>query len=105
MNKPITTLRLVALLVCVLFITASLLSAVYILSNADHTHDHNGPGGACETCIHITSAENLLKQIGTAVIAAAIFFGLRIGFISIIKTTSIRSTLFSLVELKVRLNN
>jgi preprotein translocase subunit SecG len=95
----------VALLVCALFITASLISVVYIVSNADHTHDHNGSGGACETCIHITSAANLLKQIGTALTAAVIVFGLPLGLLSNVKTPSVRSDLLSLVGLKVRLNN
>jgi hypothetical protein len=98
-------IRLVALFVCVLFLAASLLSSAYLLTHMNHNHDHTGHGGTCSTCAHITAAETFLKQIGTAAIMAMIVFGFRIFDLFILKPTPINSYYYSLVALKVRLDN
>jgi hypothetical protein len=97
-------LRLFALFFCVFYIVVTLLSATCILTHANHTHDNEGSGGSCATCMHIASAENLLKALSTAVAAVGISL---CAFALIISLCSryIMAEGYSLVSLKVRLNN
>ncbi|MDR1892839.1 MAG: hypothetical protein LBQ48_07520 [Oscillospiraceae bacterium] len=62
---------------CVLFIAVSLFSEIYIITHANHEHDHIGANGACATCAQITATANLLNQLSIAIVkAAAIVFNL-----------------------------
>jgi low temperature requirement protein LtrA len=98
--------RRIALILCLLFIAASLLSSAFILTHASHVHDHAGEGGSCATCAHVMAAGHLLRTIGLTVVAAALSFGAHRAFISILKFTAADlDFLISLVSLKVRLNN
>ncbi len=100
-----SAIRMMALVVCVLFIAVMLVSSAYILTHANHIHDHDGPGGSCATCIHLQAAENILKQLSTAVVAAAIAFGGVLGIFSFLKAITPLFVSLTLVTLKVRLNN
>lgn len=97
--------RLIALAVCVFFIAASLLSAVFILTHANHTHNHNGPNGSCATCARLAAAENLLKTISAAPVGAALIYGALPAVLSVLKSVGFQTGLYALVRLKVRLNN
>ena len=68
-----TAKRTIALAFLICFILVSLLSEAFIITHANHEHDHDGAGGTCSTCAHIQSAENLLKQLGTASLIAALY--------------------------------
>jgi hypothetical protein len=100
-----SAIRLVALAICALFIAAMLLSSAYILTHANHIHDHDGLDGGCATCMHIQSAENLLKQLSTAVVSVAAAFAGVLGVLFSLRNTKAGDCSFTLVTLKVRLNN
>lgn len=95
--------RLFALALCVLFIAATLLSTAFILTHANHKHDHDGPSGSCSTCTHMLAVGNFLKTISTAVAAIAMIFLFTIQ--SFLKPVSLHTGFTTLVNLKIRLNN
>ncbi|ODM26318.1 hypothetical protein A7W90_08835 [Clostridium sp. Bc-iso-3] len=64
----------IALMICTCIIIASFLSAAFILTRANHEHDHEGPNGTCATCIHLASTENILKQVSIAIITSVFAF-------------------------------
>jgi hypothetical protein len=99
------TLRLISLIVCALYMAVALLSSAYILIHANHIHDRAEPDGTCAVCAHIQAAENLLKIISAAIVSAAISFSgeSAILFALISRRRGFKN--FSLVALKVRLNN
>lgn len=97
--------RFIALAFLLCFIVVSILSEAFILTHAGHAHDSNGIGGGCATCAQIQSVENLLKQLGTAVVSAASAFAGMFAFILIIRFTSSNITLLTPVTLKIRMNN
>jgi hypothetical protein len=104
-KKRLSAVKITALSLCVVFAALSFLSAVYILTNANHTHDHDGLNGECAACGCLTSAVNLLNQIfiGTPSTRIAVF-GLFLFFLLL------HPTVFYLkfptpIALKVRMNN
>jgi hypothetical protein len=100
-----SVVRLMALAACALYLAAMLLSSVFMLTHMNHIHDHDEPEGSCATCMHIQSAENLLKQLSTAVVSAAVAFGSLFGILLSVKVTSLCVGFSTLVRLKVRLNH
>jgi len=58
--------RLITLAFLLCFVMAALISEAFILTHANHEHDHLGIGGECIVCAHIHSIENLVKQLGVA---------------------------------------
>ncbi len=97
--------RSIALVMCVCFLLASLLSATFIMTHGIHEHDHDGPNGRCATCIHITNAENIAKQLSTAIISSFFIFGSLYSILSLLKPISFIIGSFTLVKLKVRMNH
>lgn len=86
------------------FIVVSLLSTAFILTHANHEHDHNGQNGSCTTCIHIVTAENSLKQLSSAIVVPVFAFAL-FSFISfLVKIFALCVGSSTLITLKVRLN-
>ena len=100
-----STVRLAALAACVLFIAAMLLSSSYIITHANHAHDHDGPSGGCATCMHMQAAENLLKRLSASIVTVAVVFGGLSALLFFLKTCAPRFGFLTLVILKVRLNN
>lgn len=95
----------IALILCVCFLVVSFLSTAFILTHANHEHDHDGPNGSCATCIHLATAENLFKQLSSAIVAAVFAFALS-SFISFcLKPFAPCVGSSTLITLKVRLNN
>ena len=78
MNKTSTKTRIIALAFLVCFLIVSVLSSAFIFTHAEHAHDHNGVDGSCATCAQLQSAENILKQLCTA-LAGALFVIAEIG--------------------------
>ncbi|HBQ87260.1 MAG TPA: hypothetical protein DD811_12405 [Syntrophomonas sp.] len=104
-RKRPAAIRIIAMAFCICFIVASLSATVFILTHANHNHDHNGPGGSCATCNHMIAAENLLKQLAPAVTGVALAFGSLFAVLSIFPPISFHISFYTLVNLKVRLNN
>jgi len=98
-------LRLTVLTLCAVFIAAFLLSATYIITHADHVHDHDGRNNSCATCFNLLSAENIFRQpflpapVSIAIIFATLTLICRVAhaFFNIVFSTPI--------TLKIRLNN
>lgn len=102
-HKPLL-IKNMALILCVCFIVVSLLSTAFILTHVTHNHDH-GIDENCSTCIHLATAENLLKHLTAAIVSVVLAFAL-FSFISFItKPSTICIGLPTLISLKVRLNN
>lgn len=98
-------LKSIALIICVCFIVTSILSVVFILTHANHQHDHEGPNGTCATCDHLAATTNLLKQLSIAIVTS-VFPSVLYLFISYcLKPSTPYVGLFTLVSLKVRLDN
>jgi len=98
------TKRAVALGVLLCFIAVSLLSEAFILMHSHRGQDHFAASGECALCVHIQSAENLLKRFGAALVIAPL------GLFSFFAAPLLFSAAFSIacqtpVLLKIRLNN
>ena len=97
--------RLIVLVVLLCFIVVSILSEVFILTHADHEHDHDGAHGSCAVCAQIQSAESLLKRLGTFAISAVFLFGGLLAAIAVMRSAFCAIILLSPVALKIRMNN
>ena len=104
-SKKRSAIRLIALMIGVIFVAGSLLSAAFIFTHTHHEHDHKGPDGGCATCAQLMAADNLLKSLTTIIIGAALGFGCFAASLSIPKPADYRLGFITLVCLKVRLNN
>jgi hypothetical protein len=97
-------IRIAAFAVCVLFIAAMVLLSAYILENSGHTHDHDGLGGCCSTCMQIQAAENTLRTLSVAIAATGLTFVGLFGTLLFIKSKAKNIPDSSLVALKVKLS-
>ena len=96
--------RLIALVICVLFIVGSLLSAAFIFTHINHIHDHNRINGSCTTCAHLTTAGNVFNVLSIALASAMFVLGCCSAINSILRSVSFNADYITLVHLKVRLN-
>jgi len=96
--------RLIALVICVLFIVGSLLSAAFIFTHVNHIHDHNSLNGSCTTCAHLSAAENIFNILSIALAGAMLVFRCCSAINSILMPVSFNTDYITLVHLKVRLN-
>jgi hypothetical protein len=97
--------RLIAVLLCLCFLATLVLSAAFIVTHANHEHDHNGAGGDCATCAHISAAGNLLKTDSAAVALLTVTFGAGFTARLILPAARLAIADSTLISLKVRLNN
>lgn len=104
-NQKQWIIRTIAMTMCICFLLASLLSATFIMTHGIHEHDHEGPNGRCATCIHVTNAENIVKQLSTAIISNIVIFGSLYIILSLVTSISFRIGFITLVNLKVRMNH
>jgi hypothetical protein len=82
-----------------------LISITYIITHADHEHDHNGIDGDCEVCAKIQTTENLLKSIKMTARGSASLFILLFAATAILFSVSCSIENTTLVGLKIRNNN
>jgi len=104
-NTKSRIVKNIALLIGICIIMTSFLSAAFILTCSNHEHDHEGPDGTCATCVHLAFAENLLKQFSTAIITNAVPLVVCLFISFCLKASVLYSGPFTLVSLKVRLDN
>jgi hypothetical protein len=106
MKRKQFKIRTVVLALCVCFVAASLLSAAFILTHVRHEHDHNGPTGSCAACTSISVALDVLRTISAAAPGGAIVaFAMLLGVYVLLRFGAPRRGVFTLVNLKIRLNN
>lgn len=97
--------RAIALTFLICLIIVSLLSGVFILIHAGHTHDRNGTGGACMICIQIRNAENLLKKLHAASLSAVFVIAALFSVYTISNVDQSFIPPLTPIKLKIRMNN
>ena len=95
--------RPITLALCAIIIAASLISSIFTLTHAVHKHDNDGVDGACAVCILLATVENLSKQIPIAITVITIAYIALSA--SAYKPAFLNSESYTLIALKVRLNN
>ena len=104
-NKRRALLMSIAWVGYVLCIAAIFFSAAYILIYNDHEHDHDGPNGQCETCLHVYLVSRQLMEFSTAKVSTAVICGISLTILSAYAIGTAHAAFLSLVGIKVRLNN
>ncbi|MDR1731843.1 MAG: hypothetical protein LBR61_07070 [Synergistaceae bacterium] len=104
LKSPVLRLSAWALFALLIFVPS--LSAGFLLFNANHLHDHDGPKGCCSTCARMELAVNAMTAFSLAAAGGAAFalvnkFAVTPRF----KSSPLYRGFFSLVSLKIRLNN
>jgi hypothetical protein len=102
--QRLPSVRSAALVLCVVFVSAFILSSGFIFSHAEHTHDTHGSGGSCATCAHLAAAEKMLNTVTLAAVCAALVLGFRFVRGAVLKPAACRTDAATLIRLKVRLN-
>ena len=105
MNNKSTKKRIIALAFLVCFLAAVILSTAFILTHADHEHDHNGAKGSCTICAQIQSAENLIKQFSTAFLGVLFAIAGLYTFVRTLKVISVYVSLSNPITQKIRINS
>ena len=96
--------RITALAFLLCFLMVALLSEAFILTHANHQHDHLGAGGGCAVCAQIQSIENQRKQCSVASAGVSLaWIGLFAAFVFLCFILGFH--LQTPVRLKTRLNN
>jgi hypothetical protein len=93
--------KVLAAFLCLCLVVVFVFSSVYLAEHAGH----DCAGAHCEICYHLHSADNLLRQIGAAVIAAAPLFIVLSLLFRAVTPNADTSAGTNLVALKVKLNN
>ena len=96
-----TWMRRLALLFLIIFITVSLMAQITIIANANH----ECVGDGCPICKLVKNAKMLLKQIGKIVIAVSVLQTALFIVVNIMINGLVCDTPFTLVKIKVRMNN
>ena len=92
-----------ALLVC--FVLSSLLLEAFVLTYADHAHDHVGIGETCATCAQIQAALDILsKQLGAMAAGIPPAFACLAAARTALCSVAPLFALLTLVDLKIRMN-
>lgn len=104
-NKKQSFKKYISLIICISFITASLLLTAFIFTHIYHEHDHNCSNGNCAVCTQILTAEYFLKFIFTGSICVSITLYFFCTIYSILKLIRFYNDFYTLVHLKIRLNN
>ena len=97
--------RVDSLVILIFVISAAILSEAFVITHANHKHDNKGEGGGCAICIHIQNAENLLNQLGSALGGTSFAFTGLFAF-SVVLFFALRLiSSYTLIHLKMRMNN
>lgn len=104
-DKKASAIRFIAMALLACLISVTVLSGLFLVTQTNHEHDHNGPAGTCATCAHIATTENILKQLSAALAVAGIAVGGSFALISHLKAIFSEPVSFTPVLLNVRQNN
>lgn len=96
--------RITAFMFSLCFVMAALLSEAFVLTHADHHHDHSGTSGECAVCAQIQNIENQRRQYGAAAGSLPMAWFALFAAIALPCCASF-SCLQTPVRLKIRLNN
>ena len=87
------------------FMTISFLSLEFVLTHTNHSHEGIGKENSCQVCIIINSVNNLIKQlISTVKVYLPVIAGM-LGVYLLLSKNTIHSEHYTLVNLKVRIDN
>jgi len=97
--------KLAILAFSVLFLTLSFLSLEFALTHENHNHEDIGHKNPCPVCIIIHSVNNLIKQLFSTVKACLPVIASTLGAFFLLRTTTICFEHYTLVAIKVRIDN
>jgi len=97
--------RTAILLFSAFFITFSFFSLEFLLTHINHSHEYTGQENFCSVCIIIHSVNNLIKQFFASAKTCLPVITILLGAHCILKNNLIPSEYYSLVTLKVRIDN
>jgi hypothetical protein len=102
-KPPFIKMIAFVLLACVL--SVFLLSNIFTITHANHTHDHAGIDGGCAVCCFIHNLEKLLRLL-TSLFASTSFalFAIMLGVIAV-TSFALHLPCTTPVSFKVRMNN
>jgi len=92
-----------ALLICFIFLP--LFSIIYIMNQACHEFSHYEADDCCRICDNISTAKELLKQIGAAVKSISFAFADLLLLGAALYAVAYFGGFQTLVNLKIRMNN
>jgi ABC-type sulfate transport system permease component len=95
----------IAVIFCVFFVFVPLFSTFALASHAAHDHDQDGPDGSCSACAHVQVAENVLKAISVTIVVCVAAWLWKFSQLPLLVTCWGSFEGFSLVALKIKLNN
>ena len=104
MNNKADKKRIAALILLICFLIISVFSSAFVLTHADHVHEHNGIGEACSTCLQIQGAENILKYLGTALFGTLFVIGGLYAIVKTINAIAVCAVFSNPITLKIRIN-
>ena len=73
--------------------------------HADHEHDHNGLEGGCAACAYLMSVTYLCRLLFTVMAYAVLVFECASAIRMILKRFVLHTGFFTLVHVKIRLDN
>lgn len=94
--------RVIALVIAICFILTFALTGVFILTHAEHEHDH---GEVCSDCARIQGAADALKRIGALIAGALSAAAGMYAAVALVFTAAISIMAATPVALKMRMNN
>jgi hypothetical protein len=100
-----TATRLAALVCCVCVTAALTLSIALALSHAAYGPGNEDCGDGCAVCGSVAAARKLLKQICAFAAAVILLLKNKYLFAFILAQALLQSSLHTLINLKIRLNN
>ena len=96
--------RFIALVFLLCLFMAALLSEAYVLTRANHSHDHFGVNDECVVCAHIHSIEEMLRQLAVAASGLpSVFLCLLASMVLLCSSAAVKYR--TPIELKTRLNS
>jgi hypothetical protein len=90
-----------ALLVC--FVAAMILLQMFVITLADHGHNHNGIDGGCTVCAQLSETQNRLNHADALARISAVSLTALAGIL--LASAVFTAARLSLVHLKIQLNN
>ena len=97
--------RVIAFLVCIAFIIVTLSSVAFLITHANHKHNHSGQQGDCTVCVHVSTAKELLKNILMALVGSVLALSCFSTILFALKLGTVFTGSYTLVRLKAKLSN
>ena len=104
-NNMKSATRAFAIAIIFLLIVGYFMPAVFIFTHIDHEHDFNGPGGSCDVCVYLAAAKSMQKRLNAPMVVAFFAFAYISVILIVFKSSDYHAISYTLVRMKVRINN